>query len=171
MGPSVTFVEIVDTDMRQYVPSKRRFELSSVSNPSFRREDLQGDACAIRDAAQLHAEVIAPEQEDWKKYFRWTILWVNDRAHMFGPKAEDEDTTCSYELPHDDAYARFRDTMHRFIHVGPMASRHILIHWPPKARPSITRCPSPLREGHWLLGLMSHRIRRVTYGSWTQEAG
>ena len=120
LGSSVTFCEIVDTEMRQYVPSKRKFELAS-NNPSFRRGDLHGDAAAVRDAVQLRAEIIAPEGEDWKIYFRWILLWAQDGVHMFGPINEDEDASSSYELSHDDAHVRFRDTMARFIHIGPMA--------------------------------------------------
>ena len=130
LGSSVTFCEIVDTDMRQYRPSKRQFELAS-HNPSFRRGDLHGDAAAVRDAVQLRAEIIAPEGEDWKIYFRWILLWAEDGVHMFGPTSEDEDASSSYELSHEAASVRFRDFMDRFVHIGPMAP------------PMITAGPNP----------------------------
>ena len=42
-------------------------------------------------------------------------------THVWPYYIEDEDASSSYELSHDDALVRFRQSMHRFIHIGPMA--------------------------------------------------
>jgi hypothetical protein len=158
--------------MRRYKPARRRFELSCKENPSFRREDLYGDAAAVRDAAQLRAEVRAPENEDWKKYFRWTILWLDGRAYMYGPIDEDDDVICTFELSHGDAVTRFRDTMHRFIHVGPMAPAAYSAHPDPAA-------PSGPTEHHKVtftpagraLAARAHVTPNSTIDMWIMDTG
>ena len=120
----------------------------------------------------MHAVVMPPQEEDWKKYFRWTILWMNGRAYMYGPTAEDEDTTCSFELSHVDAYARFRDTMHRFIHIGPIAPPEFSAHPDPSAPKGPTKYYKvSFTPSGRALAARSHVTPQSTIDMWIMDTG